>query len=79
MIYPYKVIRIAQWAGHLTDRSGDRWLYGMTCVGAKWPEMLGQVKFWMNRMRGKQTKIIEHKSAAAGVVGENAMPESRAS
>jgi GT2 family glycosyltransferase len=60
-IYPYKIYRVAKWASHLSERSGDRWLYSCVCVLGKWPEVIGQLKYWGNRVLRKKTSIIEHK------------------
>ncbi|MEX2671517.1 MAG: glycosyltransferase [Phycisphaeraceae bacterium] len=38
-------------------------LYGLFTTLGKFPGALGQIKFWVNRLSGKQTRIIEYKTA----------------
>ena len=61
ILYPFKLWRIARWAAHLNDRVGDRWIFSSHCLLAKWPELWGQIKYWLNHFRGRQPAIIEHK------------------
>lgn len=61
LVYPYKIWRISQWASHQTNQIGDNWLYALTCIGAKWPKLIGQLIFIGNRLKGKKTRLIEHK------------------
>lgn len=39
-------------------------LYGGYCVLSKFPQMIGQSKYWFNRLRGKQAVLIEYKGAS---------------
>ena len=39
----------------------DALLYAAHCVVAKFPQIIGQFKFHLNRIRGRHTAIIEHK------------------
>ncbi len=41
--------------------SEDALLYATHCVAAKWPQAVGQVLYMSNRLRGRQSTIIEHK------------------
>lgn len=43
-------------------RDGAR-LYAAFCALGKFPQMLGQVQYWVNRLRGKQATLIEYKGA----------------
>lgn len=36
--------------------------YARLATIAKLPEALGQVQYWLTRLRGKQARIIEYKS-----------------
>jgi hypothetical protein len=58
LIYPLQVVRLA--------RRGDRstrenWLRAFFLVLGKFPEMLGQVKFLLNRFGAGKTALIEYK------------------
>ena len=39
----------------------DALLYGLSVAAAKIPQLLGAVRFYLNRWRGKQTTLIEYK------------------
>ena len=58
LVYPLQVVRLA--------RRGDRstrenWLRAFFLVLGKFPEMLGQVKFLLNRFGASKTALIEYK------------------
>ena len=63
MIYPLHAFRTARWR-HRTAQ--DPWsqclLYGISCVAANWPQSLGQINYWRNRFRGRQSVLIEYKN-----------------
>lgn len=48
----------------------DARLYAAACVLAKFPKSLGIFQFWLNRLRGRPSTLIEYKQASAGDVGE---------
>lgn len=58
LIYPLQVIRLAADGGRPTSR---KWLHAGALVLSKFPEMLGQVKFAWDRLRGVESVIIEYK------------------
>lgn len=64
-IYIYKTLRIAQWATHLSDRKNDPMLFALVCMFGKFPQLIGQCKYFLNKLRGKQPTIIEHKDTPA--------------
>ncbi|MEO0984958.1 MAG: glycosyltransferase [Cyanobacteria bacterium J06639_14] len=41
----------------------DAFLYAFYCAVSKIPQMVGQVRYWLNRLRGKQAILIEYKGA----------------
>ncbi len=43
------------------DTTSSARLYAFLCTLSKFPQMIGQVKYWLNRLRGKQAKLIEYK------------------
>lgn len=59
--YPLRVLRTAQ---HLTKAGWDRedaQLWAVNCVAASLPEAVGVVRFALDRLRGRQARIIEYK------------------
>jgi cellulose synthase/poly-beta-1,6-N-acetylglucosamine synthase-like glycosyltransferase len=58
LIYPLQVIRLAL-RGRGTTR--ENWWRAGALVLCKFPEMLGQLKFVVNRYRNVQTRLIEYK------------------
>lgn len=58
LIYPLQVIRLsARRTGPLAQRS----LWAAFLVLGKFPEAAGQLKFFVSRLTGRQTRIIEYK------------------
>jgi glycosyltransferase involved in cell wall biosynthesis len=45
-----------------TPDAADKCLYAQFCVLAKFPEATGVIKYFMNKVKGKQQKIIEYKA-----------------
>jgi GT2 family glycosyltransferase len=43
------------------DSPQDAWLYARFCVLGKFPELLGQIQYWLTRWRGQQARLIEYK------------------
>jgi hypothetical protein len=58
MVYPFQVIRLG-----LLGRSSARenWWKAGALVISKFPEMLGQLKFALDRLRHNQSRLIEYK------------------
>lgn len=56
--YPLQVARLA-----LRDEraAGDNWQRAFFLVVGKFPEMLGQLKFWLQRFRAEPSRLIEYK------------------
>ncbi|MBU6960386.1 glycosyltransferase [Pseudomonas sp. CVAP len=58
LVYPLQVVRLAR----RCDRSArENWLQAFFLVLSKFPEMLGQVKFLLNRFGAGKTALIEYK------------------
>jgi len=57
-IYPLQIARLA-----MTGRysSSENWLRAVFLILGKFPETLGQGKFWLNRYMGRQPRLIEYK------------------
>jgi hypothetical protein len=47
------------------DSWGDAAIYALACVVGKWSQALGQLRFYVNRWRGRQTELIEYKQPDA--------------
>lgn len=58
-IYPLQVARIAMKNSTKINRN---WLYAFYLTLGKFPEIQGQLKFYVNQLFKKQSKIIEYKS-----------------
>jgi glycosyltransferase involved in cell wall biosynthesis len=58
LIYPLQIVRLA-WKG--TGSVRQNWWRAVALVVCKFPEMLGQVRFFLDRLRHAQTRLIEYK------------------
>jgi GT2 family glycosyltransferase len=61
VLYLFAAFRIAcnpRWRD-LSPRM--RWVYAVHCLASKFPQVVGQVKFWWRRARSAPTSIIEHR------------------
>lgn len=58
LIYPLQAVRIARRGGRSVR---ENWLQAVFLVLGKFPEMLGQVKFLLNRFGAGKTVLIEYK------------------
>jgi GT2 family glycosyltransferase len=58
LIYPLNIVRLA---ARTRGSARRRWLRAAALVVSKFPEMLGQIKFLWDRMRGARSLIIEYK------------------
>ena len=57
-IYPLQVVRLAR----RSRQSGrENWWRGAALVLGKFPELVGQMKFLVDRLRGEQSGLIEYK------------------
>jgi len=58
LIYPIQVIRLAK---HNSKLGKEAWMRAFFLVLGKFPEMVGQVKFFQRVCSGKQGSLIEYK------------------
>ena len=58
LIYPIQVIRLAK---HNSMSGKEAWMRAFFLVLGKFPEMVGQVKFFQRVCSGKQGSLIEYK------------------
>lgn len=59
--YPIMVYRIYLYAQSRGFKQRDSVLYARFCVLGKFPNLLGQLQFHLNRWLGRQNKLIEYK------------------
>ena len=58
LVYPLQVVRLARRGDGV---SGNNWLLAFFLVLGKFPEMLGQIKFLLNRFGAGKSALIEYK------------------
>jgi hypothetical protein len=58
LIYPAQIVRLALTA---QTKNGAAWIPAFFLVLGKFPEMIGQLKFFQRRLSGKQGRLIEYK------------------
>lgn len=58
----WKIYRYRQQS--FTQSARDARLYAYYCTLSKFPQMIGQIKYWYNRIRGKQATLIEYKETS---------------
>ncbi len=68
LLYPLQVFRISR--GQIRHGASPRnaRLYAFFCVLGKVPQVIGQIKYWLGRIVGRQTALIEYKTARTQVV-----------
>ncbi|PSB22515.1 glycosyl transferase [filamentous cyanobacterium CCP1] len=59
--YLLTTYRIYQYGSHRGWKAQDASLYALSCVIGKFPNALGQIKFYWNRWLGKTNQLIEYK------------------
>lgn len=60
--YPILIWRIYGYRRSCGDLPSHAWLYAFFCVLSKLPQVIGQIKYWLMRWRGKQATLIEYKT-----------------
>lgn len=58
-IYPLQVVRLAMQSKRSSAR--ENWWWAVFMVMGRFPEMLGQLKYWWNRISNKTNSLIEYK------------------
>jgi len=61
LAYPLQWARVTVRRAAMKDGWLDAALYGASCVLGKFPELVGIVKYRMNRLRGRRSALIEYK------------------
>lgn len=63
--YLVQMAKVYRYRRQFNDPPNHALLYAYFCVLGKFPEMLGQAKYWLTRWRGQQATLIEYKMPAA--------------
>ncbi|WP_263971777.1 glycosyltransferase [Leptolyngbya ohadii] len=67
--YPYQMFRIYQYRRNRGDNPAAARIYSFFCVLSKFPQAIGQGKYWLQRWQGKQATLIEYKASSPQVSG----------
>ncbi len=59
--YPLQFFRIARYAQSQGRSSKNAFLYALFCVIGKFPNVMGQIKFYLNRLQSRPSELIEYK------------------
>jgi hypothetical protein len=62
LLYPLQWLRITRRTRPPGWSPGDRRLYAASCVLAKFPQALGLIRFWLGRLTGRRSRLIEYKT-----------------
>jgi len=60
--YPVLMWRIYQYRRNYGDPPAHARLYALFCVLYKFPQIIGQINYWLTRWRGKPATLIEYKT-----------------
>lgn len=69
LAYALQVVRVAWQARRRTGRFADALIYGILTMSSKWANMVGQLRYWRDRRRGRSAALIEYKRPTAPVAG----------
>lgn len=61
--YPLVTYRIYRYMQPQGYKSKDAALYALSCVLSKFPQLVGQIQFHLNRLLGRRRSLVEYKSA----------------
>jgi GT2 family glycosyltransferase len=67
LVAAFRIVRNNRWRGL---SPAIAWVYAGHCLGSKFPQVVGQVKFWWRRARKAPHVIIEHKLIEDGLVAD---------
>ncbi|MEQ8467526.1 glycosyltransferase family 2 protein [Coleofasciculus sp. E1-EBD-02] len=60
--YPVLMGRVYQYRRNYGDPPAHARLYALFCVLYKFPQVIGQINYWLTRWRGKPATLIEYKT-----------------
>jgi GT2 family glycosyltransferase len=61
--YPVLMWRVYRYRRSYGDLPSHAGLYALFCVLYKFPQVIGQMKYWLSRWRGQQATLIEYKTS----------------
>jgi glycosyltransferase involved in cell wall biosynthesis len=61
LIYPLLGWKVYRYRRQLGDSAANARLFAFFCILSKFPQMVGQLKYWLTRWRGAQATLIEYK------------------
>lgn len=61
LVYPLQIARVALSRSSRDEDASVTWAYSFFCITDKFPQLLGVLKYWSNRLRGKKSRILEYK------------------
>ncbi|MDX2099392.1 MAG: glycosyltransferase [Leptolyngbyaceae cyanobacterium bins.59] len=61
LAYPVLMLRVYQYRHSRGDQFSHASLYAFFCVLSKLPQAIGQLRYWLNRWRGRPAQLIEYK------------------
>lgn len=67
--YPYQMWRVYQYRRDRGDSAAAARIYSFFCVLSKFPQAIGQFKYWVERLQGKRSTLIEYKASSPQVSG----------
>jgi GT2 family glycosyltransferase len=62
ILYPLLILRIYRSARRIQVSASTAALYAAACTVAKFPQLLGQIKFHRSRLSGRRNEIIEYRT-----------------
>lgn len=65
LAYPLLMLKVARGRTKRGDSLRDGLLYGFFTVLMKWPQLIGQLKYFWRHLRGAAVHIVEYKAPAA--------------
>ena len=68
--WPLQVIRIAMRTKRRGRRLGFSLAYGFLLMLSKWAQLMGQFRYILDRRRGQNARLIEHKAPAMAGGGQ---------
>lgn len=64
-LYPLQIARIARRHPRPRFSDAEQWLYAAACVLGKLPNAQGQLRYWLARLTGRRSELIEYKGPIA--------------
>ncbi len=64
-IYLAQITRIALRRPKPRFSNRDQWIYALSCVLGKLPNVQGQIRYWRGRLTGRRSELIEYKQPVA--------------